>query len=87
MPTVHLICGLPAAGKSTSAGRLEAETGGVLFTVRTYQIPIAELVQLPDQACRLLGTLRTASGETLEYKGIAPFATPLMRYLERHCAE
>ena len=63
------------------------ETSGVLFTVRTYQIPIAELVQLPDQACRLLGTLRTASRETLEYKGIAPFATPLMRYLERHCAE
>lgn len=62
-------------------------TNGVLFTVRTYRLPIAELVQIPDQACRLLGTLRTASPETLEYKGIAPFATPLVAYLERYCAE
>ena len=32
-PTLHLICGLPASGKSTYAKKLKQETKGVIFSI------------------------------------------------------
>jgi dimethylamine monooxygenase subunit A len=56
---------------------------GVLFTIRTYQIRIDELVQVAGWGERLLNVLRSTPAETLNYKGMALFAEALMGWLER----
>ena len=38
MPIVHLICGLPCAGKSTHSIKLKADTGGVHFALDYWLI-------------------------------------------------
>lgn len=58
-------------------------TGAVLFTIHTYQQPVAELAQDPERARRLLGVLRTAPPDLLAYKGMAPFTEALIGYLEQ----
>lgn len=59
-------------------------THGILFTIHTYQTPIADFIQNPEQARFLRGTLATTPPEMLAYKGIVPFAERLMGYLHAH---
>jgi dimethylamine monooxygenase subunit A len=57
------------------------ETGAILFTIRTYQSPVADLT--PEQKRLTLGNLLTAPEQVLAYKGILPFRDPLVTWLER----
>jgi hypothetical protein len=61
--------------------RLEP-SGKVLFTVHTYTQQVATLTR--EQQLILLGVMRTCPAAMLRYKGIAPFAAPLLRWLELH---
>jgi len=56
-------------------------SGGILFTVRTYVAPLAEL-DLREREL-LTRALRTMPAAMLSYKGIEPFAGPLLEYLAR----
>lgn len=56
-------------------------TGGILFSIHTYISPIACAADHAEHARRLHGVLRTAPPAMLRYKGIAPFAAPLIAYL------
>lgn len=56
-------------------------TQDILFTIHTYQEPIATIARNAQQARILLGVLQTTPPEVLQYKGIAPFAPMLIAYL------
>lgn len=58
-------------------------TDSVLFTVQTFLGRIEELAADPARARTLAGVLRTAPGPMLDYKGIAPYISPLLAYLDR----
>jgi dimethylamine monooxygenase subunit A len=60
------------------------QTGAIVFTLHTYQQPIAELVADHEHARRLRGVLRTAPPALLAYKGIEPVAAALAEYLDSH---
>ena len=74
---------------ATNAGqrcyfRIERQTlsrlpSGILFTVKTSVAPIHTLDSHQRQALAI--TLRTIPPEMLHYKGLTPFAAPLMAYL------
>ena len=46
-----------------------AHSGVVLFTVRTYLTPVAELAREPDVPARLLSALKSWPADVGEYKG------------------
>jgi len=48
MSTVHLISGLPGAGKSTYAQQLQLRTGAVLFTLDRFLITMFGRYAVPD---------------------------------------
>jgi hypothetical protein len=56
-------------------------TGAILFTIHTYQSPIAEILQDVEQARRMFGVLRTTPREVLVYKNIEPYADMLLSYI------
>lgn len=56
-------------------------TGGILFTIRTYQIPVMSVVENADNARRIASVVRTMPEELLVYKGMAPFVDVLLEYL------
>lgn len=60
--------------------------GGLLFTIHTYLQSMAALSAQPAQARTLLGVLRTAPPEMLDYKGMTPFVEPLLAYLAARAA-
>lgn len=61
-----------------------ARSGAILFGIHTYQNRLAdELTQRPDAARRLLNVLNTTPPAMLDYKGISPFLSPLIYFLER----
>jgi dimethylamine monooxygenase subunit A len=62
-------------------------SNGVLFTIRTYQIRIDQLVKVPGWGPRLLSVLRSTPDETLNYKGMALFAEALVGWLECRTTE
>ena len=57
-------------------------TQTVLFTVQTFVARMEELAADPARARRLASVLRTVPQPMLDYKGIAPFAAPLLAYLD-----
>lgn len=57
-------------------------SGGILFSVRTFQSPLAVEAADPDRAARMLAVLRSAPVELLEYKSVTPFLGMLVEYLE-----
>lgn len=57
-------------------------SGGVLFTIHTYQAPLAEAVSTPAQARRLAGLLRTMPPDVRAYKGLPPFLDAALAYLD-----
>ena len=58
-------------------------TKAILFTIRTYQAPIAEIVRVAEYACRIAGVLRTMPHEMQAYKALAPCADVLLAYLDK----
>ncbi|GAC1368640.1 MAG: DUF3445 domain-containing protein [Ktedonobacteraceae bacterium] len=59
-------------------------TNGILFTIHTYQSPLAALITSPEHTRRILGTLHSTPIEILNYKGITPFLHPLLAYMQTH---
>jgi hypothetical protein len=57
-------------------------TGGVLFTIHTYQAPLAEAVATPEQARRLASLLRTMPPAVRAYKGLPPLLDAALAYLD-----
>jgi dimethylamine monooxygenase subunit A len=58
------------------------QTNGVLFTIHTYQVLLKEIAANPEQRRYLLGVLKTAPPELLQYKGMLPYTPALVGYLE-----
>ena len=48
MPIVHLISGLPGAGKSTYAQQLQLRTGAMVFTLDRFLITMFGRYEVPD---------------------------------------
>ena len=58
---------------------------GVLFTIRTYRYPLAQVTALPNMAARLLEAVHSLPLSMQTYKSLLPFKPALLSYLER-CA-
>ena len=58
-------------------------TRGILFTIHTYQSPLAMVAGNREHARRMASVLRSAPAELLNYKGMAPLMEKLLTYLER----
>lgn len=56
-------------------------TQAILFTIHTYQAPLAQVVQSSDRARRLYSIIQTLPEELRRYKAITPFADALSGYL------
>ncbi|CCH45444.1 hypothetical protein BN7_5026 [Wickerhamomyces ciferrii] len=63
------------------------KTGAVVFTIRTYFIPIIEIVDEPYVPLRLLNGLTSWSNDVREYKGFNKFKDVLLPYLEGKAKE
>lgn len=61
-------------------------SGAVLFTIRTYQCPIAEAAAVPERAATLASAVAAFPPETLAYKGLTHHRPALLAYLERMAA-
>jgi len=84
---------VPADITSVNAGdrlwiRVERQTvrrlpqsGGVLFTVRTYTYPLAMLRQYPEAAAGLVGAIAQIPPEMQRYKSIAPIRPVIEGYV------
>ncbi|MGB7160722.1 MAG: DUF3445 domain-containing protein [Tepidisphaeraceae bacterium] len=57
--------------------------GAALFTIRTYLYDCADLRRDPATRQPLVAALRSMSPESLVYKGLAPHADDLIKWLER----
>ena len=55
---------------------------GVLFTIRTYVYPLAEVVQNPTHAVELRKAIATLIPEMQIYKNLLPFRQALLSYLD-----
>ena len=61
------------------------KTRGILFTIRTYRNPVAEVVADPERLRRFTAVVKGIPRPTREYKGMASFADALIDYLEACC--
>ena len=61
--------------------RLE-RTGAVLFTIRTHVYPLRRVTSALGAAARLAEAVRAMPPEMQLYKSFAPFAAPLLAYLD-----
>ena len=57
-------------------------THGILFTIHTYQSPLARVAANAEHAHRIAGVLRSTPAAMLDYKGITPFIDILLTYLD-----
>jgi len=57
-------------------------TSGILFTIRTYQAPIATVIHNAEYVRRIAGVVRTMPEELLHYKSIATYKDVLLNYFE-----
>ena len=58
-------------------------TGGVLFTIRIYRTPLAEVAGTPARAGAILAAVRTMPAAMQDYKSVAVFKPAVEGYLER----
>jgi dimethylamine monooxygenase subunit A len=61
------------------------KTNAVLFTIHTYQSPLALVVDNVDAAQRIFNIVKTMPAEMLRYKAMLPYATILLEYLAARC--
>ncbi|KAJ7746760.1 hypothetical protein DFH07DRAFT_776270 [Mycena maculata] len=57
-------------------------SGAVVFTIRTYLVPVEELAQEPGVAARFASAVRSWPEEVREYKGERRYGDVLVRYLD-----
>ena len=58
-----------------------AESDGVLFTIRTQQVPLSVLAERPDVAARLAAVVAGWSPELIGYRHAEPWRGELLRWL------
>ena len=58
------------------------ETGSILFTIKTYRRPLAEIAALPGIARRLTAALGALPDETQRYKSLPRFRHALLAFLD-----
>jgi hypothetical protein len=58
-------------------------TGAILFTIHTFQTPLARVAGNADHWQRLRGVLHSVPADMLSYKGIEHFKTALFEYLDK----
>lgn len=63
------------------------KTGAIVFTVRTYFLPITEICDEPHVPRRLLDAVESWSDDVREYRGYEKFKTVLLPYLEKRALE
>lgn len=63
------------------------KTGGIVFTIRTYFVPIVDICEEPFIPGRLLDAINSWQGETVIYKGLDNYKDLIMPYLEKKAAE
>lgn len=63
------------------------KSGAVVFTIRTYFLPIVELCQEPYIPRRLLNGIHSWSDDVEEYKGYSRYKDVLLPYLEKRALE
>ena len=87
---VLIFCACPENPGERCFLRLERQTlsrlpatRAILFTIHTYNIPIAAVAADPDHARRLAGNLRTMPPALQRYKGLDRYADALLAYLDR----
>jgi hypothetical protein len=61
------------------------QTSAVLFTVRTYQAPLAAVLTNVEHARRISGVIATMPKDMLIYKNIEPYIETLLTYIQQ-CA-
>ncbi|KAL7276779.1 hypothetical protein RUND412_000203 [Rhizina undulata] len=59
------------------------KTGGVVFTIRTYMVPITELAKEPYVPGRLASAIRSWGDDVANYKGRERYGDVLLEYLDR----
>lgn len=63
------------------------KTNAVLFTIHTYQAPLAQVVHTVDAAHRMFNIVKTTPEEVLIYKAMASYADILLDYLVTQCGD
>jgi dimethylamine monooxygenase subunit A len=63
------------------------QSGAVLFTIRTHVYPLHRVAAVPGAAARLAEAVRAMPQEMRLYKSFAPFAEPMLRYLDVQASE
>ncbi len=92
-PVPHVASGPPVTA-ATAPARLHLrverqtlnrlpETGAVLFTIRTRQAALAEVMAVPGAAAALAEAVRGLPETVAAYRGIAPFRAALLAALDR----
>jgi len=56
-------------------------TNAVLFTIHTYQAPLAQVANTVDTALRIYNVVKTMPEEMITYKALSPFIDVLLEYL------
>lgn len=63
------------------------KSGAIIFTIRTYFVPITEICQEPHIPNRLLSAIESWSPDVQEYRGYEKFKDVIMPYLREKAAE
>lgn len=59
------------------------KSGGIVFTIRTYFMPITEICEEPYVPGRLASAVRSWGDDVSKYKGKAKYGDVLLEYLDR----
>ncbi|CCX04519.1 Similar to conserved hypothetical protein [Aspergillus fumigatus Af293]; acc. no. XP_752756 [Pyronema omphalodes CBS 100304] len=59
------------------------KTGGVVFTIRTYFVPVTEIVKEPYVPGRLASAIRSWDDDVAKYKGRERYEKVLLAYLDK----
>ena len=59
-----------------------APSGAIVFPIRTYQLPLNELVLVPEWRSRLAAVLANLPPDMVDYKGLSRYRDPLVSWLE-----
>lgn len=63
------------------------KTGAIIFTIRTYFLPMTELASEPNVPRRLLNAVNSWTDDVREYRGLSKFEDVLLPYLEEKALE
>jgi hypothetical protein len=58
------------------------ESGAIVFTIRTQQVPLAVLGLRPDVAHGIAASIRSWSDALVRYRGAARWKVPALSWLE-----